>query len=372
MDGCSLAAALVVFKFTKREGAGGTMNLPFIWKAVSGWFGKKVNPNFAVKTRQQEGDKMDAMTLVVGQDVYMLKPPYPFWFCIDEGKVVKVTPDGVDVQVVDRQTADAAYAKRKDRGDKPIKITPSGVEVQVADLQTADLIRFDPSGKETDVNRRNRLGFGPSPDDKFHTSLWESAPEFGPWHLDDMPFEKRKHLLENQFNNSSLLQDIYKLAYDCPSIPNVLSPSYQKVETDNGLVYAFSLRASYAPEDDDLIEVTDEELLKKLRSIKGQYFSGESPVFYYDLLSGCDSSVHRVGMLNLPSGRYGIEGNLTSEQIFALTARCANCRYMQIAHNPQDQKYAWYRRKGMCEHFKEPPAKENEARRKEWFPKQTE
>ena len=348
------------------------MNLPFIWKAVSGWFGKKVNPNFAVKTRQQEGDKMDAMTLVVGQDVYMLKPPYPFWFCIDEGKVVKVTPDGVDVQVVDRQTADAAYAKRKDRGDKPIKITPSGVEVQVADLQTADLIRFDPSGKETDVNRRNRLGFGPSPDDKFHTSLWESAPEFGPWHLDDMPFEKRKHLLENQFNNSSLLQDIYKLAYDCPSIPNVLSPSYQKVETDNGLVYAFSLRASYAPEDDDLIEVTDEELLKKLRGIKGQYFSGESPVFYYDLLSGCDSSVHRVGMLNLPSGRYGIEGNLTSEQIFALTARCANCRYMQIAHNPQDQKYAWYRRKGMCEHFKEPPAKENEARRKEWFPKQTE
>ena len=59
---------------------------------------------------------MDAKTLVVGQDVYMLKPPYPFWFCIDEGKVVKVTPDGVDVQVVDRQTADAAYAKRKDKG----------------------------------------------------------------------------------------------------------------------------------------------------------------------------------------------------------------------------------------------------------------
>ena len=68
---------------------------------------------------------MDTKTLVVGQDVYMLKPPYPFWFCIDEGKVVKVTPDGVDVQVVDRQTADAAYAKRKDRGDKAIKITPS-------------------------------------------------------------------------------------------------------------------------------------------------------------------------------------------------------------------------------------------------------
>ena len=175
-----------------------------------------------------------------------------------------------------------------------------------------------------------------------------------------MPFEKRKHLLENQFDGSSLLEEIYKLAYRS-SIPTVISPSYQKVETDNGLVYAFSLRASYAPEDDDLIEVTDEELLKKLRSIKGQYFSGESPVFYYDLLSGrpCDSSVHRTGILNLPSGRYGIEGNLTSEEIRVLTARCANCRYMRIAHNPDDQKYAWYRRKGMCDHFKEPPAPGN-------------
>jgi hypothetical protein len=312
---------------------------------------------------------MDTTTLVVGQDVYMLKPPYPFWFCFDEGKVVKVTPEGLDVQVVDRQTANAAYCQRKERGDKAIKITPSRgketdvgrrVEVQVADLQTADMIRFDTSGQETDVSRRDRLGFGPSPEDKFYTSLWYSAPEFGPWHLDDMPFEKRKHLLENQFDGSSLLEEIYKLAYRS-SIPNVISPSYQKVETDNGLVYAFSLRASYAPEDDDLIEVTDEELLKKLRSIKGQYFSGESPVFYYDLLSGrpCDSSVHRTGILNLPSGRYGIEGNLTSEEIRVLTARCANCRYTRIAHNPDDQKYAWYRRKGMCDHFKEPPAPGN-------------
>jgi hypothetical protein len=323
---------------------------------------------------QRDEAIMDTKTLVVGQDVYMLKPPYPFWFCFDVGKVVKVTPEGVDVQVVDRQTANAAYCQRKERGDKAIKITPSRgketdvgrrVEVQVADLQTADMIRFDTSGQETDVSRRDRLGFGPSPEDKFYTSLWYSAPEFGPWHLDDMPFEKRKHLLENQFYGSSLLEEIYKLAYRS-SIPNVISPSYQKVETDNGLVYAFSLRASYAPEDDDLIEVRDEELLKKLRSIKGQYFSGESPVFYYDLLSGrlCDSSVHRTGILNLPSGKYGIEGNLTSEEIRILTARCANCRYKRIAHNPDDQKYAWYRRKGMCDHFTEPPAKENEAKKK--------
>ncbi len=33
-------------------------------------------------------------------------------------------------------------------------------------------------------------------------------------------------------------------------------------------------------------------------------------------------------------------------------------------HRANDQKYAWYRRKGMCDHFKEPPAKENEAIKK--------
>jgi hypothetical protein len=147
---------------------------------------------------------MDTKTLVVGQDVYLLKPPYPFYFCIDEGKVVKVTPEGVDVHVVDRQTADAAYCQRKDRGDKAIKITPSRVEVQVADLQTADLIRFDTSGKETDVSRRNRLGFGPSPDDKFYMSLWQSAPEFGPWHLDDMPFAERTALFEERVRKPEL------------------------------------------------------------------------------------------------------------------------------------------------------------------------
>ena len=42
---------------------------------------------------------MDTKTRVVGQDVYMLKPPYPFWFCIDEGKVVKVTPTGGDAKL---------------------------------------------------------------------------------------------------------------------------------------------------------------------------------------------------------------------------------------------------------------------------------
>jgi hypothetical protein len=327
---------------------------------------------------------MNTRTLVVGQEVYMLLDPYPYWFCGQRGKVVKVTPTCVEVQtagellrfdtnnipvfivgqttLVVGQDVDVAYSQRGDRRGKVVKVMPSGVEVEVADL-----LSFDSNGRETDASRRERLGFGPAPGDRFLNSLWHSAPEFGPWKLDDMPFAERKHLLENQFFGSSLLEEIYQLAYHCSYIPNVISPSYQKVETDNGLVYAFSLRASYAPEDDDLIEVTDEKLLKKVRSIEGQYFSGESPVFYYDLLSGRpgDSSVHRTGILNLPSGKHGIiEDELTSGQIFALTARCANCRYMRIAHNPDDPHYALYRSKGMCEHFEEPPAKENEAQKK--------
>jgi hypothetical protein len=158
---------------------------------------------------------MDTKTLVVGQEVYMLKPPYPYWFCGQKGKVVKVTPTGVDVQtagellrfdtcnipvfivgqttLVVGQDVDVAYCQRKDRRGKVVKATPSGVEVQVADL-----LRFDNDGYELDVSRRDRLGFGPSPEDNFYTFLWEAAPEFGPWHLDDMPFAERTALFEEK------------------------------------------------------------------------------------------------------------------------------------------------------------------------------
>lgn len=80
-----------------------------------------------------------------------------------------------------------------------VKVTPSGVEVWVTAtiFQTATpdgftevleehdgrLIRFDNKGCELDANRRDRLGFGPSPGDTFHNVLWFSAPEFQPWHL---------------------------------------------------------------------------------------------------------------------------------------------------------------------------------------------
>ncbi len=130
---------------------------------------QRTRTNLAAKTKQQQGSDidtktchMDTKTLVVGQDVYMFLDPYPYWFCSQSGKVVKVTPTGVDVQTA------------------------------------GELLRFDHDGYELAVSRRDRLGFGPSPEDKFYTSLWQSAPEFGPWHLDDMLFAERTALLEQK------------------------------------------------------------------------------------------------------------------------------------------------------------------------------
>ena len=74
---------------------------------------------------------MDTTKLLVGQDVYMFLDHYPFWFCCQKGKVVKVTQSSVDVQT------------------------------------GRELLRFDDDGNELDVSRRDRLGFGPSPEDKF-------------------------------------------------------------------------------------------------------------------------------------------------------------------------------------------------------------
>ena len=69
------------------------------------------------------------------------------------------------------------------------------------EVQVADLLRFGNDGYELDVSRRDRLGFGPSPGEKFYNSLWYSAPEFAPWHLDDMPFAERTAWLEQAARN---------------------------------------------------------------------------------------------------------------------------------------------------------------------------
>jgi len=157
---------------------------------------------------------VDTKTLVVGQDVYMFLDPYPKWFCGQRGKVIKITPTGVEVEVAELLRFDTnnipvfivgqttlvvgqdvcvAYCQRKDRKGKVVKVTPTAVEVEVADL-----LQFDNNGYELDVSRRDRLGFGPSPEDRFLNFLWFSAPEFQPWHLDDIPFAERTALLEQQ------------------------------------------------------------------------------------------------------------------------------------------------------------------------------
>jgi hypothetical protein len=94
---------------------------------------------------------MDTKTLVVGQDVYMLGGVY-----MNMGKVVKVTPSGVDVLVF----------------KLPWKM-------RVVDEQM--LIRFDNDGKECSRSYE-KLGF----------------PEWVPegWELDDMPFAERTALME--------------------------------------------------------------------------------------------------------------------------------------------------------------------------------
>jgi hypothetical protein len=100
---------------------------------------------------------LNTKALMVGQDVYMFSSE----IYVNRGKVVGVTPSGVEVRTHD-----------------------------------GELLQFDANGKEADASRRDRLGFGPSPESKFHTVLWHSAPEFQPWELDDMPFAERSLLLE--------------------------------------------------------------------------------------------------------------------------------------------------------------------------------
>jgi hypothetical protein len=179
---------------------------------------QEYNRSKVSEQKAPEGRAVDISKLVVGQDVYMFLDPYPYWFCANSGKVAKVTPDGVDVQttgellrfdtnnipvfivgqttLVVGQEVDVAYSQRKDRRGKVVKVTPLGVEVEVSDL-----LRFDNNGNEPDAIRRDRLGFGPSPDDNFYTFLWYSAPEFGPWHIDDMPFAERTALLEQKLHD---------------------------------------------------------------------------------------------------------------------------------------------------------------------------
>ncbi len=108
---------------------------------------------------------------VVGQEVHIRSGVYG---C--KGKVVKATPDGVEVLVENLKIAEGYL---RSISTKP----PETQKELIAYLTKPQLFIFDKYGKETEESRRERLGFGPSPDDKFHTVLWNIAPECQPWEI---------------------------------------------------------------------------------------------------------------------------------------------------------------------------------------------
>jgi hypothetical protein len=92
---------------------------------------------------------MDTKTLVVGQDVYLFSGCYWWW-----GKVVEVTPEGVDV--VTREEL----------------VQSQGLNLRCG----ADaLLRFNNEGKGRDE---------------------DGTYECGAWNIDDMPFAERKAWLK--------------------------------------------------------------------------------------------------------------------------------------------------------------------------------
>jgi len=109
-------------------------------------------------------------TLTVGQEIRIGSGVYG---C--KGTVVKVSPDGMDVLV---------EPFKEDELLRAISKYPPEQQKESIAANKAKLFRFDKDGNETDESRRDRLGFGPSPDDKFHTALWYTAPECQPWHLE--------------------------------------------------------------------------------------------------------------------------------------------------------------------------------------------
>jgi YbbR domain-containing protein len=122
---------------------------------------------------------MDTKKLVVGQNVNMVSNE----IYGGTGKVVKVTPEGVEVEVTERTpTLESLMSLQAGK-------------IATKDIQTTDKVKvllFDNEGNELDVSRRNRLGFGPDSESKMDRVLWACGPEFQPWQLLD-DTEKTSH-----------------------------------------------------------------------------------------------------------------------------------------------------------------------------------
>ena len=110
------------------------------------------------------------LRLVVGQDVYMLSGCY-----IKEGKVVKVTPSGVEV--------------RTDVRGNCWRCPITGKMVH----KTEEIWRFDSDGKACDSRNTGM----------FECAPWEqggipSTYECGPWEIDEKPYTERRAFFEEK------------------------------------------------------------------------------------------------------------------------------------------------------------------------------
>ncbi len=110
--------------------------------------------------------------------------------------------------------------------------------------------------------------------------------------------------MPNEFLNSTLGEEIYNLlkqlniqvrkdsaAGPCLALEGI-------VRTSNGNACALSIQDDEFP-DSNIVEIRDEMLLEKLRSVKGQLGHQGLPVFYYEHLFG-----HKVTAIKAQSPRF--------------------------------------------------------------------
>lgn len=175
-------------------------------------------------SKAEGGTIVDTKTLVVGQEVRVVVPQK---FTLVHGKVVKVTPDGVEVlteslQAIGRSeyiringvlvpnVADMVFGKLMtfDSNGKgksgyepyefecaPVLDTQKLVVGQEVSMSSGvygcegEVVKVTPNGVEVQTNHAGFLRF----DNKGKGLDW-GTHECGPWYIDDMPFTAKKPL----------------------------------------------------------------------------------------------------------------------------------------------------------------------------------
>lgn len=86
---------------------------------------------------------------------------------------------------------------------------------------------------------------------------------------------------EPEFFDSPLYREIFELMRVGESIGMDWRKAASGTPTPTGHILVLDIKDNETP-DSDPVEITDEKLLEKLRSIKGQYSHKGNPVYYYD------------------------------------------------------------------------------------------